>query len=295
MKLTTTGIGVLAIAMSSVGCKAIDKLKDAADGENTSYCEAVCDWAVTCADGNSDLTVAEMKDRCIEATEASDKGCGGAEDNLSLDDSILLNECTADIAEMDCNGLVGTKAQVTGAHPPALTCIAGYGGGSDAIVGALASLPDSAVELADVQTYQTYNAARNAVLESGSEVCLRFEDTICNNLVDCMIDKGGVGVDNDTRGTVVDACLDTVMKNQTQDCIDGERYDSVLPVDYNVARYSAMECMDGWDETVAAEGSCAIFTSAPDAICSGAFSSAEQVEQIWTGLFTFAGDYDVNL
>ena len=44
-----------------VGCDAIDKLKDAIDGEpQTSYCESLCDWAVECADGESSMTRDEM-------------------------------------------------------------------------------------------------------------------------------------------------------------------------------------------------------------------------------------------
>ncbi len=290
---SSAALGFL-FAVSAPGCKLVDKVKDAVDGENESYCEAVCAWAVDCADGQSDLTADEMMARCIEATEGADPNCGGAEDGLPIDDAAILNECTADVAEMDCSALTGSESEIMGGHPPVATCMIGYGGGADEVAGAVTSLPAGAADLMDLQVYSTYNAARNAVMETGSEVCYRFEDTICNYVVECLLDKGGVGIDASTQQTVVDECKDRIMGSTTDSCISGGRYDSMLPIDYNLARYSAMECMDGMDETAASDGACAVFTSLPPTICAGAFSSPEQVEAVWNGVISFAGDYDVS-
>ena len=128
MKLGNMGLALAGVTLLASGCKLVDKIKDAADGENDSYCEAVCDWAVDCADGSSDLTADEMMSRCIEQTEEFFvDGCGGAEDGIPIEDAALLNECTADQREQDCDALIGNEAQIMGGHPPALTCIAGYG------------------------------------------------------------------------------------------------------------------------------------------------------------------------
>jgi len=295
MKIGKMGLALAGVTLLASGCKLVDKIKDAADGENESYCEAVCDWAVACADGTSDLTADEMMARCIEETEAADPGCGGAEDGIALEDAALLNECTADQKAQSCDGLIGSEAQVMGAHPPALTCIAGYGGGSDAIVSALSNLPDGAVELMDVQVYMTYNVARNAVMETGSEVCERFEESMCGYMYDCLEDKAGTGVDASTQDTIIDACVDRVFGGITDTCISSGRYDSFLPIDYNLARYSAMECMDDWDATASSGSACDIFTSTPAAVCAGAFSTPEQATQVIEAAVTFAVDYDVNL
>lgn len=295
MKATTTGLWVVGIALASTGCKVVDKLKDAADGENDSYCEAVCDWASACADGNTDITVDEAYARCIEATEAQDPKCGGAEDGLSLDEAAILNECTADVRAMDCTSLTGSENKIMTGTPPVATCLVAYGNGSDAVVDAVSGLPESAVQLNDVQAYVTYNVARNAVLESGSEVCERFEETVCGYMTDCLIEKGGIDVGEEIEQTTTDACIDRMFGGLTDECITSGRYDSFLPIDYNLARYSAMECMDGWDDTAASGSACDVFTSTPPAVCAGAFTTADQVETLLSVAVSFAGDYDVEL
>jgi hypothetical protein len=283
---------------SATGCKLVDKLTDALEGGGPSYCESLCDWAVTCVEeeGNSDIGKDEMMSRCLDNTRESDGACADAESkSLSVDDNLILNECTGQVADMSCNGLVGDESQVRGGHPPVLTCMVAYGGGAEELVGIVADLPESTVELVDVKPYKTYNAARNAVLENGSEVCERFEDTLCGNVVECMVDKaaeiGGAEVTDEQQTTAVDACLDYVMDGLTSECIATERYDSTLPLDINVGRYSAMECMDEWDETAAADGACEIFTSVPSAWCLGAFSDAEDAAQMFELVVTFMVDF----
>ena len=296
MKIGNMGLALAGVTLLASGCKLVDKIKDAADGENDSYCEAVCDWAVDCADGSSDLTADEMMSRCIEQTEEFFvDGCGGAEDGIPIEDAALLNECTADQRAQDCDALIGSEAQIMGGHPPALTCIAGYGAGSDAIVDAIGDLPASAVELADIEVYSTYNVARNAVMETGSEVCERFEESMCGYMYDCLEDKAGTGVDASTKDTIIDECVERVFGGITDSCISSGRYDSFLPIDYNIARYSAMECMDDWDATAASEGACAVFTTTPAAICAGAFTTPEQVTQVVEAAVSFALDFDVSL
>ena len=149
------------VLFGATGC---DKLLAALEGgPQTSYCESLCDWAVACADGESSLTTEEMASRCEEQTNATDSDCVEAEKgNLGPDEILILNECTDAVSEMECDQL--TSAAGT---PPLVTCVAGYGGVSDA-----SSLDFSdPASIADVGAYATFNAARNAVLSTGAEMC----------------------------------------------------------------------------------------------------------------------------
>jgi hypothetical protein len=284
------GLSVLGLSLATTGCKLKDKLADALDGENDSYCETVCDWATACVDGyTTSMTQDEAYAACIEATEADDAGCGGAEDNLSIDDALLLNECnTAQLAE-DCAALTGSETDIVKGTPPELKCMVGYGQGSDAVIAAVTDLPASITELNEVQVYKTFNNARNAVLDSGAAVCERWEETICGYTTECIADKTGVDIDQEYMDTTTQACIDAVFGNITDECISSGQWDSIIPIDYNPARYSAEECMDKLDEDAAANGACDIFTSVPPAICAGAYlADPSQVETIFSLVIDFS-------
>ncbi len=286
------GLGVLGLSLATTGCKLTDKLTDALDGENDSYCETVCDWATACVDGTTtSMTQDEAYAACIEATEAEDNTCGGAEDGLSVDDALILNECNADQAVQDCTALTGTEAEIVKATPPGLTCMVAYGQGTQAVVDAAVNLPDTEAlaQLNDIQVYQTFNNARNAVLDSGAAVCERWEETICGYATECIADKTGADLDQEYVDTTTQACIDFVFGNITDECISSGQWDSIIPIDYNPARYSAEECMDKIDEDVAAGGACDLFTSVPPAICAGAYlTDPAQVEAIFTLVIDFS-------
>lgn len=294
MNKTMMGLGVMSLALATTGCS---KLKDVLDGENDSYCESVCDWATACVDGyTTSMTSEEAYAACIAATEAEDKSCGGAEDELSVDDALLLNECTADQLAQDCAALTGEQDEIVKGTPPKATCMIAYGNGSDSLVAAAADLPNSVTELNDIQVYKTYNVARNAVLDSGAVVCERFEETMCGHMTDCLIEKGGIDVGEEIEQATTDACIESLFGGVTDSCISSGQWDSIIPIDYNPARYSAEQCMDGLDATAASGSSCDVFTGAPPAICAGAWATnPEQVESILSGAISFAGGYDVDL
>jgi len=288
------GLGMVGLALATSGCKVVDKLKDAVDGENDSYCEAVCDWAVACADdGTQSRTADEMMALCIEQTEAQDPGCGGAEDGLSIEQAAFLNECTADQLAQSCAGLTGDEEDIVKGTPPVATCMVAYGQGSDTLISAVDDLPGSVTELNDIQVYKTYNVARNAVLADGAEICERFEETMCGYMTECLVEKGGIDVGADIEQATTDACIESVFGGITDQCIAEGRYDSTIPVDYNPARWGAEECMDDWDETAASTSACDVFTSTPSAKCALAFTSVDQANAILEGLVGFAGDYGV--
>lgn len=290
MNTKLLSLSVIGLSLATTGCKLKDKLTDALDGENDSYCETVCDWATACVDGyTTSMTQEEAYAACIEATEAEDPGCGGAEDGLSVDDALLLNECNADQLEASCNALTGSETDIVKATPPAATCMIGYGQGSDAVVAAAADLPASITELDSIQVYKTFNTARNAVLDSGAAVCERWEETVCGYATECIADKTGVALEQEYIDTTTAACIDYVFGNITDECISSGQWDSVIPVDYNPARYSAEECMDKIDDEVASDGACSLFTSAPPAICAGAYlTDPQQVETIFSLVIDFS-------
>jgi|GEM_PF-1966500 len=291
MKNTMMGLGVVGLALATSGCSA---LKDALDGENDSYCEAVCDWAVSCAAEGSSLTEDELMAACLAETEAQDGTCGGKEDGITPDEALILNKCTADQVAQDCSALVGDEDDIVKGTPPVATCMVAYGQGSDALIGAVDDLPESVTELNDIQVYKTYNVARNAVIADGAEVCERFEETMCGYMTECLVEKGGIDVGEDIEQTTTDACIESIFGNMTDECIAEGRYDTVIPIDYNPARWGAMECMDEWDATASSGSACDVFTTTPSAKCGLAFSSVEQAETVFTGLITFAGDYGVS-
>ena len=109
------------LASNIVGCDAFNKIKDALDGEpQTSYCEALCDWAVSCAEGESSLSTDEMMDACLADTRASDPKCADAEaGELSIDKALILTECTNAVSDMECSGLTGSAIGLATAELPA--------------------------------------------------------------------------------------------------------------------------------------------------------------------------------
>ena len=74
MNTKLLSLSVIGLSLATTGCKLKDKLTDALDGENDSYCETVCDWATACVDGyTTSMTQEEAYAACIEATEAEDR------------------------------------------------------------------------------------------------------------------------------------------------------------------------------------------------------------------------------
>ena len=78
-----------------------------------SYCEALCDWAVTCQATEREIDAAALTTACLDATLASDPGCAKAEaGELNLASAKLLEPCVTAIDDAalaaDCSGFVGS-------------------------------------------------------------------------------------------------------------------------------------------------------------------------------------------
>jgi hypothetical protein len=215
-----------------VGCDAVNKLKDALDGDpQISYCESLCDWGVECADGHSSLDLATMTERCDEATYASDSVCEKADaGTLSVDESLALTECTDAVAEMDCGAITGDETDVLTGIPPVIC----------------------AAYSADVGLINTYNAARNAVMQTGDELCDEVVDNICSNMVECLLgdhgDALGEEVGDDAETYLMNQCTDTAFGAFVTECKASGLYDQELPVDVNPNRFLVDMCIEGFGE-----------------------------------------------
>ena len=274
----TPGLAALLFG-SLVGCDAIDKLKDALDGEpQTSYCEALCDWAVECAEGESSLSTDEMMEECLDATRATDSECANAEaGGLALDDSILLTECTNAVASMDCKGLTGSETEVGSGRPPEAMCIVGYGG-----IDSAASLDfTDPASLADIGAYETYNEARNAVMKTGDELCDDVSQSICDALVGCAADATGTE-DTEAADLLMEQCL-TAFDGFVGECKSKGLYDQTLPLDLNVTRWMADDCVEGLAEADACD------VDAWPEKCLGAFTSVDGSDNLLDLVYEAAG------
>ena len=220
-----------------VGATGCDKLLEAlAGGPQTSYCESLCDWAVTCSleAGDNSLTEDEMASRCEEQTNAADSECAEAEKgNLGPDEILILNECTDAVKEMECDQLSSAAGT-----PPLLTCVAGYGGVKDATD---LDFSDPA-SVADVGAYATFNAARNAVLSTGAEMCDDITQQLCTSFVACSPDYDSDAAD-ELKEDAMNSCLDSLSTFNDRCKSDG-LYDQDLPIDFNPTRYAANSCLE---------------------------------------------------
>lgn len=229
-----------------VGCEGLKKsLEDALDdGPKDSYCDALCDWAVECADGISDLSRSEMVERCDEATHATDSRCKEAEaGGMAIPDALVLSECTEAIADMNCDGLTGSESDVLTGAPP-MGC-APY-----------------ALDAPEV-SLTTYNDARNAVMQTGSELCDGVADEICGSMVDCLMGDHGI---EEAEDFLMEQCTDTAWGPFRDRCRETGLYDQTLPLDYNPNRYLVEKCIEGFAEADACSP-----TSWP-VECAGAFT-----------------------
>jgi hypothetical protein len=256
-----------------VGCDAASKVKDALDGEpQTSYCESLCDWGVTCADGYSSLDAATMAERCDAATYESDTACDNADaGGLSVEESLALTECTEAVAEMDCSALTGDETAVLTGIPP-VVCAA-YN--------------------PDLGLIDTYNAARNAVMQTGDELCDEVVSNICSNMVECLIGDhadslGDLGDDAETF--LMDQCTDTAFGAFVTECKDSGLYDQELPLDVNPNRFLVDMCIDGFGESDVNACNPATWPAS----CAGAFTpldGASLFDLVASGSADFLGSY----
>ena len=237
-----------------------------------SYCEAICDQAVTCASDERAVDGDGLTNACLDATRAVDDSCATAEsEGLDAVSAEALTACTdaiaAEIADGECSGFTGSIDELkTGT--PATAC---------------------ATQGADAQA--VYDAARDATSEGNDELCTRFSDTFCNAAYDCLLEDFGGSIPDEAVTALgngpVEYCLAAV-DGQTQTCIDDSLY---VPeeslTDVNATRQAARECLTGFAALTCDE----LFSGDIPQLCAGSFSSTEDALAFATALAGVADDF----
>jgi hypothetical protein len=231
----------LVLGLSTLsGCK----LKDALDGgPQTSYCEALCDWAAECAAADRGADLEALKAECLAATEAVSAGCADAtKGELDAASSAALTECTDAIAEKqaagECDGFTGLEAEVQASVAP--------------------------VDCGTQDNYdETYTAAQDSVVEDGAELCERVTDTFCGKLDSCIQERSGEFDYSAIGVSPYDTCMST-LDGRIQECASNGDYDRDVA---NPQREAALECMSRFDELTCDD----LFSGNLPAICAGAF------------------------
>ena len=262
--MTSTLRNIFIFSSATIGLIACDAVKDAAgdviEGEpQTSYCEAVCDWAVDCSGEDGAL------DACLEDTRAEDSSCADAESgDLDPATSKLVEDCVATVETDSCDGLTGSVDAQTTATPSA-ACVASEGTAAVA----------------------TYNAARIATQSSGADFCADLGTSICAHVVDCLV--GDFELDEATE-VLQAACEETAISALISTC-NGVDLDPSYGTSPNVNRMMANSCA----ETVnGLSNSCDIFTlSAWSTDCAAVVVDATALPDIVADLLSFAAGYGV--
>ena len=183
--MTFTVRNTILFSSATIGLIACGAAKDVLSGDpQTSYCEAVCDWAVGCTE-ESDLL-----DACLEATRAEDSNCADAESGeIDPATSTLVEDCVATVEADSCNGLTGSQTEQAAATPSA--------------------------ECLGASTIDTYNVARSSAQTSGAAFCDDLGTNICSHVVECLVADRGV---EDAEDTLQSTCETTVLGLMVSNC-----------------------------------------------------------------------------
>jgi hypothetical protein len=235
----------------------------------TSYCEALCDWATECAAGERDVDAGLGTD-CLTATEAADAGCATAStDGVSAAESTLLTSCTDAIsgqaAAGECGAFTGTIDELKAGVTPT----------------------ECASQGTDAQT--TFEAARDAVTETNDQLCTRLTTTYCEAMDACLMSELGDIPDSvwdSLGGSAVELCQASPgISTFTNSCTAEQLY---LPEesldDVNTARQGARECLRGFGAVTCDE----LLGGEIPATCAAAFTSTDQAVDFATGLLGVA-------
>jgi len=257
MNVSMKGFLVLMVA---VACK----------GEPTrSYCEALCDWAVGCANGERPVDADALTESCLDSARSSDASCEKAESGSMNPASIkLLQGCVNDIdakaSAGDCNGFTGPIEDLKVGAPP-LSCASQAG-----------------------DYVSTYNDARDATKETNEELCNRVTDTMCQRVSDCVLgDFAGdipKSVTDALGGTPYDLCVKQLDPVITQKCISGDMYEPESSFDnVNIAREGARSCMKNFSN-VSCDSLISKTPTLDDATCAAMFSSPDDLLKVGKAL-----------
>lgn len=236
-----------------------------------SYCEAVCDWAVSCAATERDVDEAALTEDCLTATRATDASCAKAEEgkmNPATRKAVegCVNAIESKMSAGECDPFTGTIEKIKLGAPPAQCAVAG----GDTVD-------------------ETFDAARDAVLEDGAELCQRFTSSFCERVDTCLVSKLGniPQVVIDQLGTPYELCVQK-LDFRTQSCADQGLYDPEESLtDVNTARQTARMCLED-----VSEAQCdALLGGDLPPTCAGAFVSTDDAFAFGKGMLEVATDF----
>jgi len=222
----------------------------------TSYCEALCDQAVACAEGERAVDDTLYTD-CLTATEATNENCAKQSDEgVNAAAATALTECTDAIAAQQGAGECGP-----------------FTGSIDEL-----KLGAPAAECASqTNTLDTYEAARTSTYETGPQLCSRFTSDWCGRVEECVIDEVG-DVSDETwtalGGTASELCLASSGISSFQTACEGEdRYVAEASLDdINLGRQGARECLAELGALSCGE----VLSDEVPEVCAAAFTSTDE-------------------
>lgn len=241
-----------------------------------SYCEAVCDWAVTCQGTEREVDAGALSTQCLTDTHAADASCAKAEEG-TVDPASreLLQTCTAAVDDAasasQCEGFVGSIDQIKSATPPT-ECASQ---GADAV--------------------GTYDAAVASTAETGEQLCQRFTDTFCHRTEECILGDLGGDVPQEAidalGGTPFELCVQRLDPEFTSQCKTDDLYaaEASREAEPNAPRQFARECLRDFS-SISCED---LFAGELSETCAGAFTTPQQAAAVAGALFQLSQDFAV--
>jgi hypothetical protein len=237
-----------------------------------SYCEALCDWAVSCAGDERSVDAAAETAACIADAQAIDPQCAAASDgSLNPVEAEALTPCVdaidAAASAGECDGFTGSIDDLKVATTPA-EC-AGQG--------------------EDAQT--VFTTVQESAAETNDELCTRFSETFCGLADECIVGDFGNEIPQEAidaaGGTPFDLCV-TAVNAVTTECIDNDLYGLEEDFsDVNTARQAARECMSGFDAVTCEQ----VFSGEVPQLCAAAFTTTDQAVAFATAMTEVAAAF----
>ena len=222
----------------------------------TSYCEALCDQAVACAE-NERAVADTLYTDCLTATESANENCAKQSDEgVNAAAAAALTECTDAIADAqaaeECGPFTGSIDELKLGTPA----------------------PECASQTNAIETYE---AARTSTTETGPQLCTRFTTDWCTRVEECVIDQVGEVSDatwTALGGTASELCLASSGVSDFQTACEGEdRYAAESSLDdINLGRQGARECLTELGALSCGE----VLSEEVPEVCAAAFTSTDE-------------------
>jgi hypothetical protein len=257
--------GGLVAVFALLSCKGSDEPAQ-------SYCQALCDWAVSCSATERTFDEAAEQQECLDATHAVDDTCLAVEDGTAGPaDTALLGPCVTAIQDASAAG----------------ECSAFVGRIDELKVGVTPT--ECAAQGTDAQA--TYDAARDATTETGEELCQRFTETFCGRADECVLGdfSGQIPQEaTDALGTPFELCVAKLDPAFTAECKGSDLYAQEEDLTAaNPPRQAARDCLAGFSSITCED----IFAGSMPKTCAGAFTTADQALAVATALVEVSDEF----